>query len=158
MVKNSPALEETRIPSLGQENFLEKGMETHSSILAWRLPWTEESGRLQSVGLQRVRYNWATNTFILGEGGFCIQWLMSLWEEERTHTGKTAMWRWRQRLEYAATSQGTPTAPRSLKSQGRTLPLCLQRDHGLLDTLILDVYPWELWGNISWCFKSSSLW
>ena len=44
MVKNSPALEETRIPSLGQENFLEKGMETHSSILAWRIPCTEEPG------------------------------------------------------------------------------------------------------------------
>ena len=44
--------EETRVQSLGWEDPLDKGMETHSSILAWRIPWTEESGRLQSVGLQ----------------------------------------------------------------------------------------------------------
>ena len=57
MVKNPPAMQETQVQSLYPEDSLEKGMETHSSILAWRLPWTEESGRLQSVGLQRVRYN-----------------------------------------------------------------------------------------------------
>ena len=47
----------------GSEGSLESGMATHSSILAWRIPWTEELGRLQSMGLQRVRHNWATNTF-----------------------------------------------------------------------------------------------
>ena len=47
----------------GWEDPLEKGMATHSSILAWRIPWTEESGRLQSMGSQRVGYNWATFTF-----------------------------------------------------------------------------------------------
>ena len=45
------------VPSLGQEDPLEKGMATHSSILAWRIPWTEESGRLQSMGSQRVGHN-----------------------------------------------------------------------------------------------------
>ena len=50
MVKNLPAMLETWVPSLGQEDPLEKGMATHSSILAWRIPWTEEQGRLQSVG------------------------------------------------------------------------------------------------------------
>ena len=50
MVNNSPAMQETWVPSLGQEESLEKGMETHSSILTWRIPWTEESGRLQSIG------------------------------------------------------------------------------------------------------------
>ena len=52
MVKNLPAMKETRVPSLGQGDPLEKWMATHSSILAWRIPWTEESGGLQSMGLQ----------------------------------------------------------------------------------------------------------
>ena len=57
MVKNLPAMQETQVRSLGQEDPLEKGMAVHSSILAWRIPWTEELGRLQSVGLQRVGHN-----------------------------------------------------------------------------------------------------
>ena len=57
MVKNLPAMQETQVQSLGQEDPLEKKMATHSSILAWRIPWTEEPGRLQSMGLQRVGYN-----------------------------------------------------------------------------------------------------
>ena len=54
MVKNLPAMEETWVQSLGQEDLLEKGMATHSSILAWGLPWTEKPGGLQSMGLQGV--------------------------------------------------------------------------------------------------------
>ena len=54
MVKNLSATQETWVQSLGQEDPLEKGMATHSSILAWRIPWTEEPGRLQSTGSQRV--------------------------------------------------------------------------------------------------------
>ena len=50
MVKNLPAMQETQVRSLGQEDSLEKGMATHSSILAWRIPWTEEPGGLQSMG------------------------------------------------------------------------------------------------------------
>ena len=57
MVKNLPAMQDTRVPSLGQEDPMEKGMATHSSILAWRIPWTEEPGRLQSIESQRVRHN-----------------------------------------------------------------------------------------------------
>ena len=53
-VKNLPAVWETWIPSLGWENPLEEGKATHSSILAWRIPWTEESGGLQFMGSQRV--------------------------------------------------------------------------------------------------------
>ena len=49
-VKNPPAMLETQVKSLGQEDTLEKGMATHSSILAWRIPWTEEPGGLQSMG------------------------------------------------------------------------------------------------------------
>ena len=56
-------MQETRIQSLGWEDLLEKGMVTHSSILAWRIPWTEEPGGLQSMGSQRVGHNVVTNTF-----------------------------------------------------------------------------------------------
>ena len=54
MVKNLPAVQETQVLSLGQEDPLEKGMTIHSSILAWRTPWTEEPGGLQLTGSQRV--------------------------------------------------------------------------------------------------------
>ena len=57
MVKNLPAVRETQVRSLGREDSLEKGMATHSSILAWRIPWTEEPGGLQSMGFQRVRHD-----------------------------------------------------------------------------------------------------
>ena len=57
MVKNLPAVQETWVQSLGWEDPLEKGIATHSSILAWRIPWTEEPGGLQSMGSQRVRYD-----------------------------------------------------------------------------------------------------
>ena len=61
-VKNLPAMQETQVQILGQEDFLEKGMATHSRILAWRIPWTEEPGGLHSMGSHRVRHDWATNT------------------------------------------------------------------------------------------------
>ena len=60
-LKHLPAMWETQVWSLGQEDPLEKEMATHSSILAWRIPWTEEPGGLQSTGLQRVRHDWATS-------------------------------------------------------------------------------------------------
>ena len=57
MVKNLPAMQETWVRSLGQEDPLEKGMATHSSILAWRIPWAEEPGRLQSMVSQSVGHD-----------------------------------------------------------------------------------------------------
>ena len=57
MVKSLPAVRETQVRSLGWGDPLEKEMATHSSILAWKIPWMEEPGRLQSVGSQRVRHN-----------------------------------------------------------------------------------------------------
>ena len=57
MVKYPPAMQETQVQSLGQEDPLEKGMATQSSILVWRIPWTEEPGRLQSMGSQKVRHD-----------------------------------------------------------------------------------------------------
>ena len=56
-VKSLPAMQETWVQSLGQEDHLEKEMATQSSILAWRIPWTEESGELQSVGSKRVEHD-----------------------------------------------------------------------------------------------------
>ena len=56
--KNLPAMQETWVQSLGQEDTLEEDMATHSSILAWRIPWTEEPGGLQSMGSRRVRHDW----------------------------------------------------------------------------------------------------
>ena len=57
MVKNPPAMWMTWVGSLGWEDALEEGMATHPSILAWRIPWTEEPGRLQSLGSQRVGHD-----------------------------------------------------------------------------------------------------
>ena len=63
--KESPVMQETWVWSLGREDPLEKEMATHSSFLAWRIPWTEELGRLQSTGSQRVRYDWVTSLSLL---------------------------------------------------------------------------------------------
>ena len=63
LVENLPAMWQTWVQSLGQEDPLENGMATQSSILAWRIPWTEEPGGLQIMGSQRVGHDWATNSF-----------------------------------------------------------------------------------------------
>ena len=68
VVKNLLAVQETLVWSLGREDPLENGMAAHSSILAWRIPWTEEPGGLQSMGVQRGKHEWASNTFIV-----CLQ-------------------------------------------------------------------------------------
>ena len=74
-VKHLPAMQETRIRSLVWEDPLEKEMATHSSTLAWKIPWTEEPCRLQSMGSQRVRHDWATSLASLSlchhKTGFC---------------------------------------------------------------------------------------
>ena len=63
-------MRETQVQSLGREDPLEEEMATHSRILAWRIPWTEEPGGLQSVGLQRVRNDWVTNTTLLNRASW----------------------------------------------------------------------------------------
>ena len=60
-VKHPPTMRETQVQSLSREDPLEKEMATHSSTLAWKIPWTEEPGRLQSMGSQRVRHDWVTS-------------------------------------------------------------------------------------------------
>ena len=62
MVKNLPTIQETQIQSLGQEDPLEKGMATHSSISAWKISWTEKPNGLQSMRVQRVTHDWTSNT------------------------------------------------------------------------------------------------
>ena len=64
-IKRLPAMQETWVWSLGREDPLEKEMATHSSIVAWRIPWTEEPGGLQSMGLQRLRHDWVTSLILI---------------------------------------------------------------------------------------------
>ena len=73
MVKNLPAMQETQVRSLDWEDPLEKGIATHSSILAWRIPGTEEPGGLQSIGSQRVRHDWVNNSMVnVSSRSICI--------------------------------------------------------------------------------------
>ena len=93
MVKDLPAVGETQVQSLGWEDLLEKEMATHSSILSWRIPWMEEPGGLQSVGSQRVRYDWATkHTRVIRQAGYlsrCLTPLLSyLSGKRRENWGK----------------------------------------------------------------------
>ena len=80
-------MQETGVQSLGQEDPLEEGMATHSSIFAWEIPWTEEPGQLQSIGSQRVRHDLVTKQQLQrsGSSGFESDF-GSQWEELETHT------------------------------------------------------------------------
>ena len=71
VVKHLPAMRETRVRSLGQEDSLEKEMATHSSILAWKIPWMEEPGGLQSMRSQKVGHDWMTSLFLPVEKIVC---------------------------------------------------------------------------------------
>ena len=64
-IMNLPAMQETWVLSLGQEDALKNGMAIHFSILAWRIPWTDEPGRLRSIGSQRVGHDQTTNIYLL---------------------------------------------------------------------------------------------
>ena len=66
MVKHLPTMQETQVGSLGREDPLEKEMAPHSSTIVWKIPWTEEPGRLQSMGSQRVGHNWSTSLSLSG--------------------------------------------------------------------------------------------
>ena len=86
-VKDRPAMQEIRVQFLGWEDPLEKAMVTHSSILAWRIPWTEEGGGLQSVGSQRVGHGRVTFTIIMYV-------LMDLWAFKLCVELVPVGWRW----------------------------------------------------------------
>ena len=79
MVKNPPAIRETWVRSLGWEDPLEEGLATHPSIHAWRIPWTEEPGGLQSMGSQRVRHDWATKHSTAGKWKSCTRTSKQAW-------------------------------------------------------------------------------
>ena len=87
VVKNPPAKQKTQVRSLGWEDPLEEGMATHSSILAWRIPWTEEPGRLQSIGSQRVDHDWSdlacTHAYLL------LNWFYKARERSKEKNGET---------------------------------------------------------------------
>ena len=87
-VYNLPAIQEIRVQSLGQEDPLEEKKATHSSIFAWRIPWTEEAGRLQSMGSQRVGHNWATNNIFT----FFFHWGLGEERQGSSHTPCYAGW------------------------------------------------------------------
>ena len=70
-------MQKTRIQSLGWEDSLEKGIATHSGILVWRIPWTEEPGGLQSMGSQRVGHDWVTKTFTFNNNNNRVCYLQS---------------------------------------------------------------------------------
>ena len=84
MVQNLPTMWDTKVWCLSREDPLEEGMATHSGILAWRIPWTEEPGRLQSTGSQRVRHDRATDTFCFfpqrNKNQLLVQCREPLWE------------------------------------------------------------------------------
>ena len=82
MVKRLPVMWETRVQSLGQEYPLEEKMATHSHTLAWKIPWTEEPGGLQSMGLQRAGHNRATSLsfFLYGYTTFYLSVQIDIWE------------------------------------------------------------------------------
>ena len=85
MVKNLPVVQETWVWSLGQEDPLEKGMATHSSVVAWRIPWTEEPGGLHSRG-SKARLDWVTGTFT-----FTFRVIINRWKLSTAWT-KTVFW------------------------------------------------------------------
>ena len=92
MVKHLPRTRKTQVQSLGWEDLLEKDMATHSSTLVWKMPWTEEPGRLQSMGLQRVRHGWATSLTII-----ILSWAVTRllhFSQEKSQTGTSLVVQW----------------------------------------------------------------
>ena len=87
MIRRLPTMQETWVQFLGWEDLLEKEMATHPSILAWRIPWAEEPDRLQSMGSQRVRHDWATSlSFSFGYFIFCQYKQYSKHSFNKTHS------------------------------------------------------------------------
>ena len=97
LVKNLPKMQEpqeSRVPFLGREDPLEEGIATHSSILAWRIPWREEHGRLCSIGSQRVEYDWSDLACM---HSVCFAWLYFTWifmidTSDHLHSGLVRTW------------------------------------------------------------------
>ena len=112
MVKRLPAMQETRVRFLGQEDPLEKEMAIHSSTLAWKIPWTEEPDRLQSMGSQRVGHNWATSLSL---------WLGSL--KAIIETKNVNPVQLLTRLTFSSVTQSCPTLCDSMNCSTPGLPV-----------------------------------
>ena len=97
---------ETRAQSLGQEDPLEKEMATHSSILAWRIPWTEEPGGLQSMGLQRDRHGWETNRLTGGLAPGYLSKFKACTSIPKKKKCKKANWLYKEALQIAEKIRG----------------------------------------------------
>ena len=89
-VQRLPAVQETGVLSLGREDTAEEGMAPHSSILAWRIPWTEEPGGRQSTGSRRVRHDWGTDA---DQGRYADMFLCKIYTDISGHISETKTWR-----------------------------------------------------------------
>ena len=109
-VKNLPAMQKTRVWPLGWEDALEKGMATHSSILAWRIPWTEELGRLQSMGVAksqtRLTLTLSTKVTAIFFRNVCpvLKWNIEIRGLKRQQYFFFTLWQWIQRQRYPASA------------------------------------------------------
>ena len=92
-VKNLPAMHEIQLWSLGWEDPLKKGMATHSSILAWRIPWRKEPGGLQSMGSQKTGHDWATNTHFSSKDVFTCCCHRNWYYKNRCKRGFLSFWK-----------------------------------------------------------------
>ena len=96
-LKHLPGMQETRVQSLGREDPLEREMATHSGTLAWRFPWREEPGRLQSMGSQTVGHNWATSLSLSFTLGYSIKLAKKfhniLWKNLKNIFGQPNTWK-----------------------------------------------------------------
>ena len=141
-VKNLPAMQVTQVLSLSGEDALEKEMAIHSSVLAWRIPWTKEPGRLQSMGLQRVGQDWVTFTFtsLSSKLGTVHHGLLSLSETDRilcteSHLpGRLTFWDGPQSISGLGISPNKLAFP--LSSEGRaSSPTHIPHKHSVPSTL-----------------------
>ena len=146
-VKNIPGMQETQVRSLGWKDTLDKGMATHSNSLAQEIPWTEEPGGIQSTGPQRVRHDWATNTFpIMGTLDWTVVFLSgNIWG------GGAFLFLFRGQ-EDRPLQRGVPSLDSPLSCRPNALSLLAARKR-------LDAFLWFLISSpsISWQ-NSVSLW
>ena len=127
---------ETWVQSLGREDPLEKERITHSSILAWRIPWTEKPGRLQSKGSQRVRHDWATSlTYLLTYQSFSEIGIQS----QLRVSGLSKRWEWIS-VQFSSVTQSCPTLCDPMKHSTPGLPV----HHQLSEFTQTYVRPWPV--------------